>query len=142
MPSFRTAFPSKYMKVADLNGRAVVATIASVDLEAVGTDNKYVARFTDDNVKPIVLNLTNSEAIAEIAGSEDVADWAGLKIEVFPSTTNYQGKRVGCIRIRAARQPAPGRSGASAPSRGVQRSKPKPADDIDEAMPTVADEDY
>ena len=54
------------MKVADLNSRTIVATIASVDLEAVGEDNKYVARFTENGVKPVVLNLTNSTTIASV----------------------------------------------------------------------------
>lgn len=140
MASFRSAFPSKFMKATDLNGRTLIATIASVDLEAVGDGNKYVARFTDDHVKPIVLNLTNSEAIAEVAGSEDVTEWPGHKIEMFPDSTSFQGRRIACIRVRAPRQAKPARPGgtASAPAR---RATVKPApEDIDDAMPPADDD--
>jgi hypothetical protein len=39
------AFPSRFMKVADLGGKEVAATISSVELEKVGDDQKLVAYF-------------------------------------------------------------------------------------------------
>lgn len=143
MASFRSAFPSKFMKATDLNGRTLIATIASVDLEAVGDGNKYVARFTDDHVKPVVLNLTNSEEIAGIAGSEDVDGWPGHKIEIYPASTSFQGKRIACIRVRAPRQANPARPAGST-SAPARRGSAKPApDDTDDAMrPADDDREY
>jgi hypothetical protein len=135
MPSFRSAFPSKFMKASDLNGRAVVATIASVDSEEVGKDQRYVVRFVEAGVKPLVLNLTNGETISDVAGSEDVDDWPGQKIEIFPSSTSFQGKRVACLRVRVPRKPQRGPAQAGAARRSSAKDAPDP-DDVDEAMPT------
>lgn len=144
MPSFHNAFPSKYMKVSDLNGKAIVVTISGVEFETVVTDNKLVARFNEGGVKPVVLNKTNCEAVAGIAGSDDYLDWSGHKVEIFPSSTEYQGKRVPCIRIRAPRQPKPARQAAPPPTpprRPSAKAAPDP-DDVDEAMPTTDGGEY
>jgi hypothetical protein len=145
MPSFQNAFPSKYLRVADLNGRAVPVTIESVMLETVGMDSKYVARFKNCRLKPVVLNKSNCLTIAEIGGSDDVDTWPGLRVEVFPTTTDYQGKRVGCIRIRTARSGGSSGSGGSGSGSSGPTSPPSAAsatDDIDDAMPTLDEVEY
>src|SRR5687767_14852330 len=103
MPSYRTAFPSKFIKADDLHGTRPVGTIANVDFEDVGAgankDRKLVAHFVEEpTIKPLVLNMINSDTIAEIAGTDDYARWGGVKIQLFASKTEFQGKRVACIR--------------------------------------------
>ena len=102
MTNFRKAFPSKYLKAEDVTKPGAVK-IKSVEFEDVGTgqrqERKLVAHFT--NVpKGLVLNMINSEAIAEVAGTEEYEQWPGHTVVLYPTKTEYQGKRVPCIRIR------------------------------------------
>src|SRR6516162_5363474 len=53
------AFPKKYSKVEDLNGRRVAVVIDRVEMEEIGDKDKPVVYFEDDSVKPLVLNSTN-----------------------------------------------------------------------------------
>ena len=105
MASFRDAFPSKYLKASDLSG-PVVVEIEPVGFEDVGTgqrqERKLVAHFVGKS-KGLVLNMINAESIAEIAGTDDYEQWAGHAVELYPTKTEFQGKRVPCIRIREAK---------------------------------------
>ncbi len=138
MPNFRTAFPSKYLKAADLNGRPVVATIERVKLEDIGTgdnlERKFVVHWSEE-LKPVVLNLINSETIADLAGSGETEDWVGLRLELFPDKTLYAGKRVDCIRVRRP---------VASPKKIGKSSRPVPSspDQIDEALPTLDADDF
>jgi hypothetical protein len=109
--NINSAFPSNYIKASDLNGAAVVVTIADVKVEGVGRDKevKPVVYFVGKQ-KGMVLNRTNSKKIADIAGSQDTEDWPGTKIAIYPTTTEFGGEEVECIRIKApkaAEKPKP-----------------------------------
>jgi hypothetical protein len=58
--------------------------------------------------KPMVLNSTNGQIIAQITKSEDTDHWAGHKVVLYDDpTVSFGGKLVGGIRVRAPRnQPA------------------------------------
>lgn len=105
---YHVAFPSKYVKAADLAGRRLVVTVGDVSFADVGsgqnTDRKLVVRFRESDAKSLVLNRINCETIAELAGSDDIDQWPGTRIELYPAKTEFGGKRVDCIRIAA---PAP-----------------------------------
>lgn len=92
------AFPSKFLKVADLNGRRHVVTIDAVQMETVGKDNRLVAYFAGKQ-KGLTLNKTNARIIQEIAGTDETDDWRGVKIELYATKVEYQGKRVDAIRV-------------------------------------------
>jgi hypothetical protein len=94
-------FPSKFMKVVDLEGQELTATISSVELEQVGDDKKPVAYFKGGKLKALVLNKTNFESIEEISGSDETDDWDGVKITLFPSTVRFNGQKVPCVRVKA-----------------------------------------
>ncbi len=93
-------FPSKYIKVADLNGGEVEATVSSVEWERVGDDEKAVVYFKGNKVKPLPLNKTNFEAIEAIAGDEETDNWGGSRVVLFPTTTKMHGVLTPCIRLR------------------------------------------
>ena len=103
MAHFRTSFPSRFLRASDLDDGPIAVTIKEVPDENVGTsekpDIKPVTVFEDAPVKPVVLNITRCEAIAEIAGSEDKDDWPGVRIQITKGWTRYQGKRVACIDV-------------------------------------------
>ncbi len=110
MANYHDAFPSKYLKAADVTSPRAVK-IETVDYEDVGTgksqESKLVVHFVGV-IKGLVLNLINADTIAEITGTDDYERWPGYTIELYPAKTEYQGKRVPCLRIRepAARRPA------------------------------------
>lgn len=90
-------FPSKFLKTADLQGRRAKVTIAFVQKEKMGDDEKPVAYFAGKE-KGLVLNVTKWNSIADLYGDES-DDWTGKMIMLVPGKTTYQGKRVDCIDI-------------------------------------------
>lgn len=77
----------------------------------------------------MVLNLVNSESIAEIAGTDDYEQWPSVRVQLYATKTEFQGKRVPCIRIEA---PPTARKAAPAPI-----AEEPPGDDV--PMPDDAD---
>lgn len=106
------AFPSKTLKASDLDGNQVTVTIARVEIEKMGSDQKPVVYFKGKD-KGLVLNKTNSKRIVEITGSAETDDWKGHAIILYPTETEFQGETVDCIRIKKpavagnSRKPAP-----------------------------------
>lgn len=94
------AFPSSYLKAADLGPNRPTVTITEVKYEDIGGEHKPVVYFAGKD-RGLVLNKTNANSIIEIAGSPVTEDWAGVKIVLFATKTEFQGKRVDCIRIDA-----------------------------------------
>lgn len=93
-----TAFPSDYLKAADLNGKAVRVTIESVSTEEVGNDQKPVLHFVGKD-KGLVLNKTNANRIVEATGTDETDDWKGWAITLYACKVDFQGKRVDAIRV-------------------------------------------
>lgn len=143
------AFPSQYLKAADLQGREIPVTMARVVMEKVGTDQKPVLYFQGKD-RGVALNKTNSMTIASVYGS-NTDTWPGKQVVLFPAWVDYQGKQVQAIRIRpmytgAAQQPAPpaqpmiggqpgfvgaGQAGPLPPPHQVPpQGAPMPSDDI------------
>lgn len=109
------AFPSNWLKAADLQGRAVRVTIKEVISEDIGDGHKPVVYFQNGN-KGLVLNKTNALAIADIYGS-DTDNWAGAIVEVYPDKTTFQGRRVDCLRVRVPNNAPPRQASAPTTSR-------------------------
>lgn len=93
------AFPSDYLRASDLNGRAFTMNMARVELAKIGDDEKPILYFQGAD-KGLALNKTNAGTISDLYGDE-TDNWFGRPIEVFPDQTDFQGKRVACIRVRA-----------------------------------------
>ncbi len=92
------AFPSNFLKVDDLQNRRVRLTIESVAIEEVGGDSKPVVHFRGKD-RGLVLNKTNAAMIEEITGKDEMDDWAGTEIVLYPARVDFQGKRVPAIRV-------------------------------------------
>lgn len=104
------AFPSTYLKAADLQGRTVSAVIGRIELEEIGGEHKPIIYFQGKD-KGLVLNKTNANNIAAVFG-DDTDDWIGGTIQLFPTMVDFQGRSVEAIRVkvpprRAAAPPAP-----------------------------------
>lgn len=99
------AFPSKYLKAADLNGRAVRAIIDNCTYEDMGDGtSKPVLSFRGQK-KGLVLNKTNAAMIASSYGDDSDA-WRGRELEIYPDKTSMQGRIVDCLRVRVPVAPA------------------------------------
>ena len=99
------AFPGAYLKATDLQGRAAAVIIESCTIEKMGEDTRPVLHFQGKD-KALVLNKTNANTVVERYGEETDA-WTGKPLTVYPTTTDYQGKRVACLRVRVPLGPPP-----------------------------------
>ncbi len=104
-------FPGKYLKAADLKGKARVVEIDHAPLETLkntkGEEQQKIVLYFIGLKKAMPLNMTNFDAVADICG-DDTEFWPGQKIELYPTTTQMGGKTVDCVRIRRPRElPSP-----------------------------------
>lgn len=96
--NINAAFPSRYLKAADLGAGRPVVVIAGVTMEEIGEEKLPVLSMVGKD-KAIVLNRTNANMIAEIAGTTETEGWRGVKIQLYATKTDFGGKRVDCVRI-------------------------------------------
>ena len=118
------AFPGNFLKAADLQGKRVTVTIAKVVLEDIGDETKPVLHFVGKE-KGLVLNKTNANMIAEITGTDEMDDWAGAAIVLYPTKVDFQGKRVDATRIDY-----PAKDSVTGKPR-PKATKPEPAPSLD-----------
>jgi hypothetical protein len=109
---FRKVFKSDHLGSADLEeyieqGRPLIFTIKEVRQElnksVAGKKGDFnIAYFVEPNVKPLVLNATNSKTVKNFAGgSPFVEDWVNIPIELYiDETVKMKGETVGGVRIR------------------------------------------
>jgi hypothetical protein len=95
------AFPGQYIKAADLQGKRVVVVIDDVRMEDIGGEQKPVIHFRNKD-RGMVLNRTNASAIVDLLGTDDMDEWAGHSIVLYPTRVDFQGKRVDAIRVDEA----------------------------------------
>lgn len=80
-----------------------VLTIKEVKQEKVTSNTgevemKPVAHF-EENVLPMVLNVTNCKMIEKLYGTGNIYEWVGKKIQVFATKTKVAKEMVPCLRI-------------------------------------------
>jgi hypothetical protein len=109
-------YPSKYLKAADLAGNVQTVTIAKIEVESMGDqqrpDRKPVMYFREP-VLPMVLNKTNGLAIAQRFGPE-LANWVGGRLELFAMMVQGPNGPVEGIRLRPLDKAAPAAGTAEA----------------------------
>lgn len=136
------AFPSDFLKAADLDGANVRLVMAHCEMKDIGDDNKPVLHFKGKE-KGLVLNKTNANNIAAEYG-DDMDDWMGKEIILFTAWVDFQGKSVEAIRVRAPQpkdNPRPAASQAQRPaqSSGVRQSSAAIGRD---EIPAAGEEDF
>ncbi len=101
MTTVADAFPSNFLKAADLNNRTIKVTIDKVIFEEIGQNkDKKPVMYFEKVQKGLVLNKTNATEIAAKHG-ETMEDWTGKEIELFSMMVPFQGQNVPAIRVRA-----------------------------------------
>lgn len=129
MANINEAFPSNYIKAADLKGRAVAVTIERIEFEPVGqTREMKPVIYFEGKEKGLVLNKTNANKIASMLESSETDEWIGNTIAIYPTETSYQGEQVECVRVKAA--PRSGTAIAAAPRRVEPVTETVDASDI------------
>jgi hypothetical protein len=99
-------FSSEFLKASDLPAPRLL-TISKVEQQEVGREKelKLVVSF-EATEQGLVLNKTNAETIAEIAKSDDLDAWPGTQVVLYATMTDFSGRRVDCIRVRAPKTKA------------------------------------
>ena len=125
-----TAFPSKYLRAADLQDRPHSMIMHRVEMDTVadGEDKKPVLYFTKAQ-KGLVLNKTNSKVIVNAYG-DDSDGWEGKPLIIFPTTVDFRGDMVEAIRVRIPKPAA-----APAPVQHHHDPDPMPDDTMDDSIP-------
>lgn len=95
------AFPGKYLRCADLQGREVKKKIAYCETEKVGMngEEKPVLHFINEQ-RGMVVNKTNANTLAYALG-DDSEQWRGREIVLYPTRVDFAGKPTDTIRVRA-----------------------------------------
>lgn len=111
---------SKYLKKTDVEPpiRVTISGLTHENLAKEGepAENKYILQFSED-VKPLVLNITNGQLIAAVTGSEETDNWIGKQITLYNDPSiSFGGKLTGGIRVQY--QPA-APQGQAAPTQPV-----------------------
>lgn len=97
-----SAFPSRYLKAADLDGHKITVVMSHVNMEDVsGSGDLQPVLYFEGKDKGMALNKTNSNTIAAIYGDE-TENWAGQSIILYEAMVDFKGQTVPAIRIRMA----------------------------------------
>jgi len=100
------AFPSKYLKSADLDGNDLTLTVDTVEWEEIGKEKKKnpVLYFRGKG-KPWICNVTNWDRIVLATGKDDSEDWPGEKITLYvDDNISYGSDIVEGIRVRTPKK--------------------------------------
>ena len=123
------AFPSNYLKSADLQGREIPVIIADASMEMLGNERKLVLSFQGKK-KTMVCNKTNAGRIAYLYG-DDTDDWAGREIILYSEMVEYQGRTVEGLRVKApAKKPAVQYSERKVNGMSVTTRAPDPIEEV------------
>jgi len=85
--------------------RDIIVTIQSVrqDVEVIDQNGKKgscMVAYFKENVKPMILNVTNSKVLMKLSKSEFIEDWCGMPIQVFVQKVKVAREMVDALRIR------------------------------------------
>ena len=100
---------SKFLKKEDCGDDGILVTIHGLKQENVAPDNKpeefkWVLSFKEADIKPLVLNGTNTRLIEKALGSDETDDWLGKQIVLFnDENVTFGDEVVGGVRCDVAR---------------------------------------
>lgn len=83
-------------------GKDMILTIQTVKKELVESakSEECTVIYFLENVKPMVLNATNSKQITKIYGTPYIEEWEGKKIQLYAAKIQAFGDEVEALRIR------------------------------------------
>lgn len=95
---------SKYLSKSDVGEDGLILTIKGFRIETLkgddGEEDKMVMHFVED-MKPMVLNRTNSQLVGVATGAKTAGDAKGKQVVVYNDpTVGFGGKITGGLRIK------------------------------------------
>lgn len=136
---------SGYLSAENLQGQPINVTISHVEIKEFD-DGKKGCVFFHGFEKGVLLNVTNKNTIVEMFGPE-TDNWTGQIICMFPSTTDFRGKIVPCIRFRRPevgahnqQGPVPQYAQQPLPTPTVQQMPEAKPQDFDDRNPPPRDD--
>ena len=106
---FRKVYKSDHLGCADLEdfneqGSNLIFTIKHVRQEygtkVAGKKIDANIAYFNENIKPLVLNATNANAMKGLTNSSFVEDWANIPVQLYiDSAVRMKGQTVGGVRI-------------------------------------------
>jgi len=103
---WKKAFKSDYLSSVDLDDKEIQLTIEKVVLKecitASGKKLCNVAYFKEPNIKPMILNVTNSKIVKRFSGGKThLEEWLNIPIRVYvDSKVKFGSDTVEGLRIR------------------------------------------
>lgn len=97
---------SKYLRKDDVGEDGVILTIRGFKVDQIKTDDggmedKIILHFVEPDMKPMVLNKTNSQLLSVCTGAKTAGEAKGKKIVVYNDpTVSYGGRVTGGLRIK------------------------------------------
>lgn len=98
------AFPSKYLKSPDLQGKAVRVTIDRLEQTKNQQGEPMTLVFFRNKDKALILKPTTWGQIEAVTGEVDTDDWPGKTIILYPDFAEYNHTRFPVIRVRGELQ--------------------------------------
>ena len=97
------AYPSQYLKAADLDGHATTVTIRDIEEVEVGLERekKFCMSFAGKS-KRLVLNKTHMSSLRQIFGDTDLEELRGKRVTLVREV-DFHGETHSVIRIVAAK---------------------------------------
>jgi hypothetical protein len=108
----KDAFPSKYLCGEDLDGRAVTVTIEKIVKQrmparaGIPASDEWVMFFVGKK-KGLILRRKLARQLWKIFGTDEMNDWLGRRITLYPETIKIAGEQMVTIRARAAAEREP-----------------------------------
>jgi len=132
---YKRMFDDKeHLYAFDLDGREVTVQIekcfaGELQGEKGRKSKKPMLKFVGKE-KKLAINKTNGKTIATMYGP-DTDDWAGKWITLYPTTTDFGGETVECIRIRP--MVPKGRTASNGRGKSEPPAPSSPVDPVDAA---------
>lgn len=143
MPNLSDLKQSKFLRKNDVEPPLLVTVQSyeqiNVAQEDAPEEMKWCLWFSELD-KPLVLNQTNGNIMAQIAGSEEFDAWIGKEVEIyFDPTVSFGGQLKGGIRLRPKYVPV----AAARPAARTAPARPAPvAQSAPQETPPLTDADY
>ena len=64
------------------------------------SEDCLVIHWNERDVKPLIVNVTNSKAISKVAKSSYIEDWKGVAVSLYTAEVNAFGETVEAVRVR------------------------------------------
>ena len=93
-------FVTRYLRAADLGGRAPLVTVKAVSRQDFPDGPRLVVAF-EEGSKLLSLNRTNARELARLFGDE-TAGWIGQRVRLVVRDVDYRGQMVPAVRVAPA----------------------------------------